>query len=615
MMQLFRSIVGKVAAVVFAVLMLVFLWTSVDWSQVSGGSRSTVGEINGRKIPLRNYQQMVQNAIAQHQQQVGHTLSAEEVEEVRNTVWNDLIQQQSLETEYESRGIEVSPDEIAAAIQDNPPPEFIQQPEFQTDAKFDLSKYQRWLRSSAAAQVVPLLESQYGDQIRQSKLFRVVTSDVYLSDAALWQTWRDNTEKVSVELTAILPRAVVPDSAVTLTDAEIRTYYDAHRDEFRRPATAYLSYAEIVRVPDASDSAAARERAGELRKEILAGSPFAEVAKRESADSASAAKGGDLGEFSRGTMDPAFERAAYSLPAGTVSEPVLSAFGYHLIQVEKRAGAKVQARHILIPIEITGAHRDQLDARADSLELLGAEKLDPGALDSAAKTLGLRVGTVNPLQKGGRAQVGLQVVPDAGVWAFQAKVGETGRIVEVSYAYFLFRLDSLHAEGIPPFESIRSAVTIAARDRKKWEGARAVAADVEKRIREGSTLAQAATAHQLPHQEFPPFTRINPPFPNPRVVGTAFGLAPGKTSGVLETDEGLYLLRVIRHDPADSAEFVKQIDDFRAKQIRLARQDRVRSYLDALRTSAKVDDNRAQIYLTDAQAQQAQSRQPCGRVR
>ncbi|MEO8140417.1 MAG: peptidyl-prolyl cis-trans isomerase, partial [Gemmatimonadota bacterium] len=602
MMQVFRSIAGKVAAVVFAVLMLVFLWTSVDWRQVSGGSRSSVGEINGQKIPLRNYQQMVQGAMEQRQRQLGHALSAEEVEEVRNSVWNDLIQQQSLETEYTGRGIEVTADEIAAAIQDNPPPEFLQQPDFQTDGKFDLSKYQRWLRSSAAGQVVPLLESQYSEQIRQSKLFRVVTGDVYLSDAALWQTWRDNNEKVSIELTAILPRAAVPDSAVTLTDSEIRKYYDDHRDEFKRPATAYLSYVEIIRAADASDSATARQRAADLRKEILAGAPFAEVAKRESADSASAQKGGDLGEFGKGAMDPAFERAAFSLPIGTISEPVLSAFGYHLIKVAKRTGAKVQASHILIPVEIAGAHRDQLDARADSLESLGAEKLDPSALDSAAKTLGLRLGKTNPVQKGTRVQVGLQVIPDAGVWAFEAKVGETGRIVEVSYAYFLFRLDSLHAEGVPPFESIKGAVTIAARDKKKVEAAKGVATDLVKRMGEGSTLTQAATALKLPHQEFPPFTRTNPPFPSPRVVGTAFGLAAGKTSGIIDTDDGLYVLRVIKHEPADSAEFVKQIDDFRAKQIRLARQDRVRNYLDALRTSAKVEDRRAQIFRTDAQA-------------
>ncbi len=601
---------GKVAAGVFAVLMLVFVITSVDWSQVTGGASSTVGEIGGVKIPLRTYQQLVQQQMEGWQRENSRSPSAEEVEEIRNSVWEQLIQQQSLEAEYRRRGITVSTDEVAAAIENSPPNELLSAAEFQTDGQFDIQKYQRWLRSSAAEQVVPLLEAQYADQIKQSKLLRVVTGDIYLSDPALWQAWRDANEKVTIELAAIIPRNAVPDSAVAISDAEIRQYYDANKDDFKRPATAYLSYVQVLRFPDQSDTAAARARAETLRQEILAGAPFAEVAQRESSDSVSAAQGGDLGEFGRGTMDPAFERAAYSLPIGVVSEPVLSGFGYHLIKVEKRAGGKVTARHILIPVEITGSHRDALDARADTLEALAAERLEPSALDSAARSLGLTIGQANPLQKGSRVQVGFQVVPDAGVWAFQAKVGETSRIVEVSYAYFLFRLDSLTPEGIPPFEKVKDAAAFAARNVKKRERALAIATNLVKRVGEGSTLDQAATALALPHQRFGPFTRVQPPFPNTRVIGAAFGLEPGKTSDVIDTEEGIYVLRVISRTPADSAEFVKGVDEYRARQIQAARQDRVRSYLTALVKTVKVEDNRAALFRTEAQAEEAASRQP-----
>lgn len=606
MMQVFRSIAGKVAAAVFAVLMIVFLLTSVDWRQVTGGSRTSVGSIEGVTVQLRSYQAMVQQSIENQQRQAGHSLSAEEIEEVRNQVWDELVQQQAMEKAYRERHLTVTSDEIADAIQNNPPPEILSAPTFQTDNKFDPQKYQRWLRSAEATQVIPMLEAQYRDQIRRSKLFRVVTADVYVSDPGLWQAYRDANEKVTIELLTINPRSAVPDSAVHLSDAEIRAYYDSHQDEFKRPETAYLSQVELLRSPNQSDSAAARDRILQLRKEIQDGTPFDEVAKRESSDTVSGAKGGDLGEFGKGVMDPNFEKAAYSLPIGTVSEPVLSAFGYHLIRVDSRKGDKVKAHHILIPVEITGKHRDELDAKADSLESLGAEKLDPTALDTAAKLLGLQVGHALPLQRGGRVQVGLQVIPDAGVWAFQAKQGETGRIIEVSYAYFLFRLDSLDAEGIPAFEKIKQSVTIAATNAKKEELVKGVSDNVARRLAEGSTLKQAAAALSLPFRQLGPFTRINPAIPSPRVVGASFGVPEGKVSGAITTEEGAYFLKVVKKEPADSAAFVKEIDDFRSRQVRLATQDRVRSYLAALKQNAKVVDRRAEIYKTEAQTATSQ---------
>jgi hypothetical protein len=188
------------------------------------------------------------------------------------------------------------------------------------------------------------------------------------------------------------------------------------------------------------------------------------------------------------------------------------------------------------------------------------------------------------------------------VWAFQAKPGETSRIVEVSYAYFLFRLDSLEPEGVRPFEKIKQSVALAATTDRKTELAKGVADSLAKRLAEGSTLDQAATALGLPHQQLGPFTRINPAIPSPRVVGAAFGVDQDKTSGAINAEEGIYFLKVVKREPADSAEFIKGIDDFRARQVRLATQDRVRNYLAALRTSTKVTDRRAEIYRTEAQS-------------
>ncbi len=74
---------------------------------------------------------------------------------------------------------------------------------------------------------------------------------------------------------------------------------------------------------------------------------FAELAKANS-DCPSKEKGGDLGLFGKGQMVPEFEKAAYALEVGKVSEPVKTSFGWHLIMTTKKEGEKVQASHILI---------------------------------------------------------------------------------------------------------------------------------------------------------------------------------------------------------------------------------------------------------------------------
>lgn len=592
MMQAFRNS-AKVAGAIFALLMLIFVLTSVDWQGL--GTTTTVGKVNGESVDVRTFQTAVQQTIERRQQESPATLGLEDRARIEDEVWQQFVESGVLESEYKRRGITVTDDEIVQAMRNSPPADFMNVPEFQTDSQFDLAKYQRWLTSSVAAQYLPALEAQYRDQIRRSKLLRVVTADVYLSDAALWEQYRDEHEQVKVALTAIIPRNAVPDSAVTLRDEEVTAYYRAHQSEFEQPATAFMSFVALPRFTNASDTAFARARADSARAEILAGAPFADVARRESADSVSAAAGGDLGEWERGAMDPAFDSAAFSLPVNQVSEPVLSQFGFHLIEVTSRKGKKAKARHILFPIEVDGEHREQLDAKADSLERLAAERADPAALDTVARALGLPVGKTSPVQKGTKVQLGSLAVPDAGVWAFQTKPGSNSPVIETSIAYYVFRLDSLRKEGVPPLAQVRSSVEATARLARKRELARKVAEDYVRRLEAGAPMAQAAEAMKLPHREFGPFSRVNPPLTDPIVVGTAFGLEEGQRSGILDTEDGLYVLQTVERVKADSAQFVKDLDSYRARMIQLARQDRVRGFLAALRESAKIVDNRAKL--------------------
>jgi peptidyl-prolyl cis-trans isomerase D len=608
MMKSVRNVTTKVAAVIFGLLMLLFvLQLSGIFDSNSGGafSSTSVGKINGQPIDARAYQAAVQQTIDNQQRQAPGRLGLEQTEQIRNEVWDQFVDRAVLESQYRKYGITVGQDEIISAMRTQPIQDLVQSQEFQTDGQFDLAKYQRWLASPGAAPYLQVLAAQYSDNIRRSKLLQAVTADVYVSDAALWQQFRDVNEMATIGLTAILPRNAVADSLVTVTPAEVAEYYKQHQVVFERPKTAFVSYVSLPSFPDASDTAAALARAQQVRTEIAGGAPFAEVAQRESSDSVSAKNGGDLGEWKKGDMDAAFDAAAFSLPINALSQPVLSQFGYHVIQVSSRSGDKAKGRHILIPVEIAGAHRDRLEAQADSLDRLADQDVSPATFSDLARSMGLEVKTTS-VQQGTQVLDGNIVVPDAGIWAFQAVTGTASPVIETGFAFYLFRLDSLTKGGVPALADIRGSVESAVRDEKKLVKARELAQAYISRLDQGESLPDAAKAMGFPNRQFGPFARVQPPIQSGQVVGTAFALKPGEHSGAIETPQGIYVMETLSIVPPDSAKFVKDLEKLRTDSIRRARQNRVRNYLQALKDAATIVDNRAEIYKR-SQAQQAAS--------
>lgn len=602
MMQAFRN----AAKPVVIVLTVAFIgWLVFDLSGLSGGSgfmtQTSVGKIDGRTIDTRVYQEAVQATLS-NQQQNGATLGIEGVAEIRDQVWEQFVTATLLQHEYRRRGIRVVDGEIAEAIRSFPPPELMQYDALMTDGQFDLAKYHRWLASAEGQQYVPLLENRYRDEILRSRLFRAVVADVSVSDAALWERFRDEHETVQIGLLRLDPATSVPESAVQVSASEVESHYRQHRESFRLPRRAWLSYVYFPRLPLASDTAAARDRALAIREEIVNGAPFAEVAARESADQVSAAQGGDLGEWQRGQFDPAFQEAADRLPLNTVSEPVLSGFGYHLIEVTERVGDRFQGRHILVPIEVIGDHRDQLDAKADSLEMLGADRLDPAALDTVARALGLPILQTGRIVERQRVVGFDEVVPDAGVWAFQAEAGETSPVIETDRAFYLFRVDSVGVEGIPPLARIRTEVEAAATEAKRLAETIRLAGEIrQEALSTGASLAEIATRRGIDYSEPPAFSRLAPPIQSGELAGAAFGVAPGEIGLPVSAAGGVWLIQGRSRTEADAARFAEELPQLRAREQQTLRQLRVQEFLAALRARARIVDRRDQLYRTDAQ--------------
>lgn len=604
MMQFFRS---AAKPIILVTTIAFFIWLVYDLSGLGGGggmlTTTSVGKVNGESVDARTFQAAVQQAIDARQRQSGASLSLEEVAQVRDQVWDQFVQDYIFRAEYDRHRIRVTAEEVAEAIKSQPLRELAESPQFQTDGQFDQTKYQRWLQSAEGQSYVPMLEQRYRDEIMRGKLIRGVIGDIYLSDAALWERYRDERETLRVGILVVDPETAVPDSAAVVSAQDVENYYRDHREEFKRPRAGYLSYLSLPRLPDASDSAAALARAHALRAEIAGGAPFADVARRESADTMSGKNGGDLGEMSRTGIDADFATAAFAVPLKTLSQPVKSAFGWHLLEVETRKGDTFKSRHILIPIEVTGEHRRTLDRRADSLEQLAAERLEPSALDSAATALKLPIRTAGPVVQGG-AVMGAETgrIPDASIWAFQAKTGEESPVIEAERSYVVVRLDSVQAEGIPPLASIRSEVEARARLARKQIAAEALATRLADAARNGGHLKELSQTTGTSYRELGPVSRLSTGFPEPKLIGAAFGAPVGSIAVPVRAEDGVYLFEPLEKTPADSAEFVKSLVQVRTAALQGARQNRVRAYVAALRTNAKIVDKRADIYTTNAQA-------------
>ena len=131
---------------------------------------------------------------------------------------------------------------------------------------------------------------------------------------------------------------------MTVSDAEAQKFYDDNLEKyFKKPESARASHILIGSDEKASpeDRKKAKEKAEAILKRVKAGEDFAALAKSDST-CPSASQGGDLGNFSRGQMVPPFEKAAFALKKGEVSEVVETQFGYHIIKLTEKQEATTE---------------------------------------------------------------------------------------------------------------------------------------------------------------------------------------------------------------------------------------------------------------------------------
>ncbi|GAC1655564.1 MAG: peptidylprolyl isomerase [Gemmatimonadaceae bacterium] len=561
-------------------------------------TNTVVATVNGRDILYTTWTRAAQQIQQQESQRLGRALTLDEQGRIEDDAFEQLVADILLEQEYTKRGITVSDEEIQQAALFAPPPAFRNDPALLTDGRFDLAKWQRYLRSPQlrASGQLSMLETYYRSEIPKEKLYSQIANGAYVSTAKLWRVYADQHDSAQVSFVTLRPESL-PDSGIAVSEAELTSYWEAHAQDFDRPARATLSLLVIPRTLTASDTAVARARIRSLRAEIIGGAPFADVAKRESQDTASAANGGALRPGPASAYVAEFASAATALRVGQLSEPVQTAFGFHLLKLDARRGDTLSLRHIFIRVQQSDSSAARVDRRADSLAKIAAAADKPARFDSAAKVLGLRPVRVDAVE-GQPATLEGRYVPSISAWAFaRARPGETGDLIDGENAYYLARLDSLTPGGIPPLSTARDEVRRRVIREKKLALLLGTGEQIAVDAR-GGGLEAAAKAHSLAVAQSHAFTRASlvPGLGQlNEAVGLAFTLPLGLPSKPVRTDQSIVVLRVDRRTNASRTEFEQQRKQERASVIPTLRERRVRDFIDGLRKTANIKDRRKDV--------------------
>ena len=170
---------------------------------------------------------------------------------------------------------------------------------------------------------------------------------------------------------------------VEVTPAEAEKYFTEHPGEFPKRASAI--HVQLVQIPvelDSTAKRAVRQKAVAAQARLKKGEPFSRLAQELSEDTGTASSGGDLGWFSRTSLDSTFTAQVFKLPVGQVSGVIETPYGYHLVKVEETDPTKgeVHARHILFRTVPTEADAQRVKSRIEEVRAQAVKGVDFGTL-------------------------------------------------------------------------------------------------------------------------------------------------------------------------------------------------------------------------------------------
>jgi len=550
--------------------------------------------------------------------------------QLKKVALDNVVNRQIMLHEAFQQGIAVSDKDVLDKIQSIPA--------FQQNGHFDSRAYAQILEYG-----MHLNSAAFEDQIKKSliieRLQERIKAGIKVSREELLDTYSQQNEKVQADYVVFSPATFLSQVAVSdddvsqyfeknkesyklptqrkirfvyvdcqkvkaslsVDDDAITKYYESHTPEYQVSKQVHARHILIKTDPtgDAAKKEEARKKAEDLLKRVKAGEDFTKLATEFSQDPGSASKGGDLGYFGQGRMTPNFEKAAFALEKGAISDVVETPFGYHIIKVEDVQEARTK------PIdeakqEISAKLIDEKAWEAAENEAYNMVRnfYKTGQLEEVAVKEGYAILDTELAQD-------TKIIPNVGQsdefakTAFSLTKDNVSTPVRANAGYYILRLAEEIPPRIPELDKVREKVTQALKKEKAGEKAKAMAEEMHAKLQGANAdLATLAKEYQVTVADSGEITHsgfIKGLGPSQEMANALFGLKEGSFTPVIQTGRGSCIAVLKKRVGLDLAKFAEQETMIREQIMRSKEQQLVQAWLERLKKKNNIIIDYSQV--------------------
>ena len=640
-----KIILSGILLVICAAMVITFIPGGLTSELTGQPGKGVVAKVDGSEISSDEVRQTARQMAQQDAQRYGEMaqkLMPFLIQQETIRAVDQMIDRQALLSAARRMGLRVSPEEVKDELQHGryaatffPGGNFIGQVEYEemlqranlTAPKFEqsvgddilLTKLQALISGSASASENEIHSQFMKDNSKVKFEYAVLKQDdlrkgLHPTDEelkAFYETHKGSyansvPEKRKVKYAIVETGKAAADVQVTSDD--LRTYYDQHRDQYRKPEQVKVSHI-LIKTPlpgpdgkvDEKGVAEARHRAEDLLQQLKSGAKLEDLAKKYSEDTGSAKQGGSLGWIGKGQTVPEFEKTAFSLSKGQMSDLVKSSYGFHIIRVDDKREAHVRTLDEVKPeIEPVIKHQKGQQIAQKKADALMKQARTQG-LDAAAATLGVPVITSDFFSRKDNLP-GLGPANQFMDAVFASAENSPPDMAPASQGITVFQLLGVKPASTPTFEEIRSRVEDEFKNERSSTLLSQKVQELSDRAKAEHDLKRAAkelgatvktSDFVLPDGQVPDVGSMS------GQAAVAFTMKPGEISGPISSGANAVVLSVLENQQPSDADFTAKRDQIR-DQLLLGKQEErfklfVSSLVDEMTRSGKIRRNEEEI--------------------